>query len=262
MKIVNLPIIESTKDLWEYLQMDTPMHEVEKCGAIARNNWASWQHIVSGVVRIHKDKIIGDKTTKEFSRLSMFIQGACQKQTFLEDPDRTFSNNYGVKNNSIPYPCIPLHTSRFLELVRGALDIYKGKEKTRFIDAGCGVGDKVVLASMFFDYSCGVELSRFIASCGRSINRLSSRDELLEGDITTFDFSPYNIVYAYNPIQTYDGMYDFFKNLVKTASPGTVCMFANVDTGGQALDKVRKLKIGKRLVRSSGRYEDHIFVIK
>ena len=259
MNRTTVPIVSKSSDLWELLQMDTPLKEVEQSGALRKTQWTCWGMLVREVFRLHKDEIMGSSTM--FQRLALYIKGACDKQIHLQDPERGYDDWDYDDESSKPYACIPLNVDRFMYLVADAVRAYKGKEKTKFIDAGCGVGDKIVLANMFFDYTYGVELSKFIASCGREINNLGST-QILEGDITTFDFSPYNIVYAYNPIQTEVGMFKFFKNLVKTAKPGTVCMFANVESGDYALRKIRKLKIGSKLVRGTSRHSDHIFVIK
>lgn len=150
----------------------------------------------------------------------------------MSDPDENYSEEV---NSNYPYPCIPLSPSRFLELVAKGCKLF-GNGSPRFIDAGCGVGDKVKLASMFFNDCAGVDYNNLmykIATC-------RSFGEIFLGDITTFNFSEYGVIYAYNPMQSSSGMLRFFNNVINTAKKGTICIFKNVDSGTEALSKVKR----------------------
>lgn len=147
------------------------------------------------------------------------------------------------KSEQMPYECIPLYMGRFIEDLQIASKIKprKNPRDIKFIDAGCGVGDKTAIASFFGFNAYGVDYSSFYIECCRAFkgDRFSEDKRFMLGDITTFNFSGYNIIYAYNPMQTVEGMYKFFDNVFMTADPETICIFENVGTGQVALNKMK-----------------------
>lgn len=148
-----------------------------------------------------------------------------------------------IKKTLHPYDCIPLDVARFVRTLHKATELMKSSginTGISFVDAGSGVGDKVRVAydSMMVSRACGVELSKEFCAIADSLCHLGIKN--IRADITTFDFSSFNLIYAYNPMDSVKGMTLFFENVIKTAKPGTYCMFFNVHTGGRALEKLKE----------------------
>ncbi len=168
--------------------------------------------------------------------ISRYLSNAHHLIGRMADPDVNYHDLGREVDN---YPCIPLDPDTFILLLAEGVKLLdtKNLHKIKFCDAGCGVGDKVILASDIFNLdSFGVEYDPFIYKIAR--NRLFKKAIL--GDITTHDFSPYDIIYAYNPMHSYEGMKKFFDNLVKTARNGAIILLANVSSGGEAFQTVEK----------------------
>lgn len=154
----------------------------------------------------------------------------------MTDPDIPRYPDKKIEGMS-PYPCIPLSPVEFLEVLVQAKKLIKKDIRIKFIDAGCGVGDKVKLAEGIFGlYAHGVEYSNVIYQVAKE--RLNGYGYITKGDIRKFNFSGYDIIYSYNPMQDVEGMYEFFQNVARTADIGTVCVFVNVYSGDDALDKL------------------------
>jgi len=140
------------------------------------------------------------------------------------------------------YSCIPLDMTYFVIWFTKAVSLIEGP--VRFVDAGSGIGNKVKMAWFLLprlgkwsgSTATGVEFSKFYAKVAYEVLKVSTK----LGDVTTFNFTDYNLIYAYNPLCTPDGMGDFFKNVVNTAKPGTICLFFNVYTGDEAFSAYKK----------------------
>jgi hypothetical protein len=139
------------------------------------------------------------------------------------------------------YPYIPLWSDEFIFTMHKATKLLRTKTDTiRFVDAGSGMGDKVLLAQTFFDCVFkttaniweGVEYNPFLVSPAKALRRTIN---VKQGDITTWDFKSYNLIYAYNPMTRPDGMEAFFKNVINTADDDIICVFYNVDSGWHAM---------------------------
>jgi SAM-dependent methyltransferase len=152
------------------------------------------------------------------------------------------SNTIRNKTRNDAYPYIPLCPSHFISLIQKAMN-HIDKKPVRFVDAGCGIGDKIKLVEYFFSYvyASGIEYNRVLIEMAKAKydEYNDDRIDIHTGDITKFDFSPYNLIYAYNPIQTFEGMLKFFENVIRTANPGTICAFANVYSGEDAMKRVK-----------------------
>ena len=154
----------------------------------------------------------------------------------IEDPEDKSYFDHDMTFSLQPYPYIPSYIDPFIRVVVKAMKEVR-KESPTFIDAGCGIGDKIKLANWLGCKAYGVEYSKFLINIATQIHRRIA-DDIFLGDITTFDFSPYDIIYAYNPMQSREGMYAFFNNVHKTAKNGTICAFINVGSGHEAMRKV------------------------
>lgn len=184
----------------------------------------------------------------QIEMLGNYIDGVLGKPQRIGDPDINYGAVYMRKGNNgkIPYECIPLSTYLFIEMAIEVRKLFKDKD-IKFVDAGCGVGDKLYLASMVLNPKKfkGLELSKYIINYGSYKYRgrglmVNGENPFILGDITTFNFKPFNLIYAYNPINGERGMYEFFLNVLNTAEVGTICWFENVHTGWGAMNRINE----------------------
>lgn len=91
-----------------------------------------------------------------------------------------------------------LHLARRLVAARDA------GARTRFLDVGCGIGTKVVLAARYFSEADGLEFDAHLLRAGA---RLMERERpgtcrLLEADALTFgEYNRYDVIYLYRPFR-------------------------------------------------------------
>lgn len=158
--------------------------------------------------------------------------------TNVSDPD-----DYSLTD---AYPCIPTHPGYFIRLLAQAVGMCKTTDEIQFIDAGCGAGHNLLYAQYVFGYrlkAYGVDYNEFLVKLAKNqVERYGgiSDDSIMKGDITTFDFSAYDIIYAYNPMKSTDGMRRFFENVARTARNGAICVFNNVSSGEEAMESMGK----------------------
>lgn len=155
--------------------------------------------------------------------------------------------NYGgkgyTKGGYEAYNYIPLGLSQYFSVMRQAIDLLPAGEKIRMVDAGAGMGDKLTLFYYMFGVDAeltGIEYNTELVNRGRnSMEHYHCRWKLIPGDITEVSYRQFNLVYAYNPMNDEAGMGAFFKRVLDTAKPGTVCAFVNVDTGSRAMEEFK-----------------------
>ncbi len=92
-------------------------------------------------------------------------------------------------------------------------------EKSSFIDIGCGLP---IIPKIFDILGCkeykGLEYN--------DIYMLLDNDNyLIKGDLLTYDFSKFDILYSYNPIKDGELMAKGIKNIIKTMKPGATFYF-------------------------------------
>lgn len=130
------------------------------------------------------------------------------------------------------YANIPWDYESFLEdlaVARAVLDhLHKNTypyNRYSFVDAGCGLGIKVHMALRSFWDAHGVEINkkyRQIASA--LVSGGTTRIHL--GDIRTHDYSPYNCIYFYQPMQYDSLMEQLTAQIIQTAKPKTLVISA------------------------------------
>lgn len=126
------------------------------------------------------------------------------------------------------YPYIPLPIERFIQL----MDHPSLRGKKSFIDVGCGIGDKVMLASLLYGLDAeGIEYTPITYYTGKLfLKRLVysySRDErprikLHLGDALEHDFSGVDIIYMYRPMNNDQLTYRLYKHILSTMDEGAV----------------------------------------
>ena len=141
---------------------------------------------------------------------------------------------------------IPYRINAFLEQLQVAITARSILGKgLKFIDVGCGIGTKVLLAQLQGCEAYGLEINpkyvavarRLLPDIGpfdtpksRCLKRKRAVPRIIRGDALTFDYSPYDIIYFYCPqrkVSNGKGMMVSFEmqleeQILKTATPGSV----------------------------------------
>ena len=70
-----------------------------------------------------------------------------------------------------------------------------------FIDVGCGIGDKLLIAKNLFNYNVtGIEYSSYTYKIAQEVGDKYDFN-VVNIDAFDFDFSPFNLIYMYSPIR-------------------------------------------------------------
>ena len=141
------------------------------------------------------------------------------------------------------YPCIHLDQARFIKVLTESMKLLDEQKislwKTRFLDAGCGIGHKLLLAQAFrFGRITGMEIeNRYILEARKLIrefvdydpfmpqDRYSSyrpRMRIIRRNILQADYSHYNLIYFYVPLYNSDKERQFEQRVIETSKPNTV----------------------------------------
>jgi SAM-dependent methyltransferase len=122
--------------------------------------------------------------------------------------------------NSDSFGFVPINCVTLLNLLHlASRQIKRLPYYTKFIDAGCGIGLTLDFAKDMGFKTYGVEHSQKLAAEARSRNH-----KVFEEDIMKFDFSPYEIVYAYRPLK--DSWPQFMLKVSNEAKVGTILISA------------------------------------
>lgn len=174
-----------------------------------------------------------------------------EKQALLKERDRInrTANVYGSmvykfirgmrnvatnrRENSLKsgcYPFIPLSSGELLILLNKLHQKnhlhFPHKTKTnyrgRFLDAGAGIGNQVLLADStnYFFSSHGVEYDPRLVEVG---NKLHDPGTIIHGDITTFaNYADYDVVYYYVPMNNREWQMTFEEKLEDDLTVGSL----------------------------------------
>ena len=126
------------------------------------------------------------------------------------------------------YPYIPLHPMRFLNVLKSLRLLFGHRES--FIDVGCGIGEKVLLAhhTEMFDKCYGIEYSSYTHDIAKSkIEPIIGSNTIIYGDAFAHDFSTYDTIYMYCPIQNPDTMLRLLEYIYKTMREDAIIIFFN-----------------------------------
>ena len=150
------------------------------------------------------------------------------------------------------YPYIPLDFSTFAILVSIARTAIGKYTKASFLDVGCGIGDKVLLASSVFDFFYGLEYvdayikegEKLFSKFGRYntiATKTGSRFEspFIKGDALEFSgYGDYQVIYFYCPFSDCKKEEEFEDKLLLDMKRGTIV----IPVGGQSIKDSKKLK--------------------
>ena len=169
---------------------------------------------------------------------------------FFEKGAKRANNEIGTnqmeKNSSYVkadggYKCIHLNPDRFCSIMEGVLkneNIAPTHTHTlKFLDIGCGVGEKIYLASLFNLNTFGLELrpqlieegKRLLESIGFECGRWEThfghthhQNCFIQGDALTYDYKEFDILYFYCPLMDSQLQEELEEQIVKTAKSGAI----------------------------------------
>jgi SAM-dependent methyltransferase len=117
------------------------------------------------------------------------------------------------KYNFIPFPC-----GAFVDMLMEAFFVLGQDRKKKFLDIGCGIGTKVILACSLFD-AYGIEYNPKDVEKAKllGMNRVGEADAMSFSKYGEFDF-----LYYYRPFHDFD-LYEKFETMVhKNLKPGAL----------------------------------------
>jgi len=135
------------------------------------------------------------------------------------------------------YKCIHLRPEEFVSAlgsVMAHLQIPIERESsTKFLDIGCGVGEKVYLASLFGLNAMGLELRQPLITEGKALFRTMGVDitpwgepiehnHFIRGNALRFDYKDFDILYFYCPLCDHKLQCKLETRIAMTAKVGAV----------------------------------------
>ena len=111
------------------------------------------------------------------------------------------------KNDKDKYHLIPLNNEEFINDLERIKKVYKGGRQLTFLDAGCGIGVKVMIARYLGFKAKGIELNDKYLKIARLLLPPDSYCSPIRGsDITKADilkykrYNKFDIIYYYSPL--------------------------------------------------------------
>ena len=137
------------------------------------------------------------------------------------------------------HPDTRLRTSVFLGHAHAAYRVLLAQARpgrSTFLDVGCGLGQKVLLARHFFDQADGVELDEGYAAASKKLfSHMQSQARVFEEDALEFNgYGEYRLVYFFKPMQDQDGLLRLEERIVQGVQPGTVLIAPYSDFADRA----------------------------
>ena len=126
------------------------------------------------------------------------------------------------------YRFIPLTTAYFCELMDEVDKLTKPRNAVpKFLDIGCGVGTKVVLAERWFS-AFGLEINPGYARIARKVFNSSWGHRIIRGNALTFKrYAEFDILYFYCPLRNGSMEKAFEQRLAREAKPGAIVIACN-----------------------------------
>lgn len=135
------------------------------------------------------------------------------------------------------YPYIALYPMQFISLINRAIQLRneskiaevtrKPSGLTKFIDVGCGIGDKVYIAREILQLDAsGIE---YIPETAAKARAVMPDAKIHEGDAFDFDFGEYDLIYMYRPICDVKLYRQLYMHIAQTARIGAVIVEALCD---------------------------------
>jgi hypothetical protein len=138
----------------------------------------------------------------------------------------------GDRFSFVPFPC-----GAFIDLLYEAFFVLDQDRTKKFLDVGCGMGTKVVLACSLFD-AYGIECEKEYVDKANllGLNRVGHVDAFLFDKYDIFD-----VIYYYRPIHDYDKYRMFEQKIHKEAKSGAIIAPMHTDYEWDKCEDVERL---------------------
>jgi SAM-dependent methyltransferase len=121
------------------------------------------------------------------------------------------------------YPFIPLSPDWFMAQLREAKRI--APDAATFIDVGCGIGSKVVLASCIGFRAAGIEIDRDYVKAAKDMLAMGwGGGRVFQGDALKHDYAEYDVVYFYCPMNDHELERQLEQRILETTKPGALIL--------------------------------------
>lgn len=134
-----------------------------------------------------------------------------------------YSIDSNIKDKIVPvgmgkqFSYIPSGVDGFIEILE---ENNRFKEGKRFIDVGCGIGDKVLLSRYLTEMeSYGIEYDTYtygIAKEQARFNQYDHRIVYFNGNAIDFDYGRYDRIFTYQPIRDDEGLQKLYRRIINT----------------------------------------------
>ena len=155
---------------------------------------------------------IGDNTaaaqisSNEYNWLEYFDAALSTLECFEGHFTNVTQSKKAKKKGCFEY--IALDSKQFLREMHKARTILNVLEpdddEGRFLDVGCGVGTKVILANQIFSHASGLEFDKAYHKIASSLaeSGMAWGCEFIQSDAMKFDrYDEYNVIYLYRPMR-------------------------------------------------------------
>jgi SAM-dependent methyltransferase len=139
----------------------------------------------------------------------------------------TVRNNSKESRSDGSYCCIPYYIHDFIYCLWLISEFFRNTGQSMhnkcFVDAGCGIGDKVLMALVYLECNAiGLEIDDETISDANFIFGDIVKKRVIKGDILKHDYSKYDIIYYYQPIAKRDKEEQFEKLVEETCKVGAI----------------------------------------
>lgn len=128
------------------------------------------------------------------------------------------------------------------------------KDSHSFIDVGCGIGSKVVLANALSFRAHGIEITRRYVTIARKVVAKGqmgcvythgiNEPQIIQGNAFKHNYKPYDVIYFYCPMVDWQKQRVLEEHIVKTAKSGAYIIANNKQNHELWADKGRVTSIG------------------
>lgn len=149
---------------------------------------------------------------------------------FNRDPYRGFitaETKSQVEKDNGYFPYIPAGPGEFIKSVMQVQKVnYNIKMHLKFMDVGCGIGDKSLLAYLMgADSSTGIEYNKHTFELAKYFLK-DTEVHLIKGDALKHKhYSDYNLVYMYNPIQKWEIELKLLEIIYEQLKPNSAILY-------------------------------------
>jgi SAM-dependent methyltransferase len=170
---------------------------------------------------------------------AIFEQGANRANNRIGDTDEEKRDRCVRKDGG--YKCIHLGPDQFVSMLGSVLEHQeipsRNVETLKFLDVGCGVGEKVYLASLFGLQAFGLELREPLIEEGTQLfkqighgtthwSEVPKVDCFIQGDALKHDYKGFDILYFYCPLVDGNLQAKLETRIAKTAKKGAIVISA------------------------------------